>query len=196
MGTFGSLKSAEFVSGRFRYVVKYQVYKRPVGKWSRIPIPFCRLSAWEWDICRIHTDGVCRTMPVTDPIADLLTRVRNAIHVRKDEVRVRSSKIVVSILETLKDEGFIDSFEVVPSPLTKVQNDILVRLKYGRGGELVINRIDRVSKPGRRIYQKTKELKPVLRGLGIMVLSTPKGVMSDRQARKANVGGEVLCRIE
>lgn len=135
-------------------------------------------------------------MPVTDPIADLLTRIRNAVHIRREEVRVRSSKIVIAILETLRDEGFIGDFQVVPNPETKAQNDLMVKLKYGHGGELLISKIDRVSKPGRRIYSAIADLKPVLRGLGIYVLSTPKGVMSDRQARKANVGGEVLCRVE
>ena len=134
-------------------------------------------------------------MPVTDPIADFVTRVRNALRIKADSVRVRSSKIVVSISETLKEEGFISGFEVVANPETPVQNDLLLHLKYGRAGELVISKIDRISKPGRRIYCQVRELKPVLRGLGIQVLSTPRGIMSDRQARKSNVGGEVLCRL-
>ena len=135
-------------------------------------------------------------MPVTDPIADALTRVRNALRCKQDEVRLRSSKIVIPLLEALRDEGFIAGFEVTEGKKTKVQNDILVRLKYGAGGEPAITRIDRVSKPGRRIYYAKKDLKPVLRGLGVLVLTTPKGVMSDRKAREANVGGEVLCRVE
>ena len=135
-------------------------------------------------------------MPHTDPIADMLTRIRNAVRNKKDGVRVRSSKIVISIAEALKNEGYIQAFEVAPNPATPVQNDLLLQLKYSRGGEPVIRKIDRVSKPGRRVYAGKDELKPVLRGLGIHVLSTPKGVMSDRQAREANVGGEVLCRVE
>lgn len=135
-------------------------------------------------------------MPVTDPIADVLTRVRNAVAIRREHVRVRSSKIAIAIAETLKSEGFIAGFEVLPSERTKVQNDLELSLKYGPGGETVISRIDRVSKPGRRIYARKTDLKPVLRGLGILILSTPKGVMYDRQARSANVGGEVLCRVE
>jgi len=135
-------------------------------------------------------------MPVTDPIADMLTRIRNAVRIKEDAVRVRSSQIVVSIAETLQKEGFIHSFEVVPNPAVKVQNDIVIKLKYARGGEPAINRIDRVSKPGCRVYRGKADLKPVLRGLGILVLSTPKGVLSDREAREANVGGEVICQVE
>ncbi len=135
-------------------------------------------------------------MPLTDPIAGMLTRIRNANMRFMEQVRVRSTKVCLSVCETLKDEGFIERFEVVANPECKVQNDLLIQLRYGRGGEKVIRRIDRVSKPGRRVYMKVTELKPVLQGLGIWVLSTPKGVMSDRKAREANVGGEVLCRVE
>jgi small subunit ribosomal protein S8 len=135
-------------------------------------------------------------MPVTDPIADMLTRIRNAIHRRKDEVRVRSSKLVLSVAETLKAEGFIESFEIVKNEQCPVQNDVVVRIKYGPRGESIITRMVRISKPGCRVYAKVDELKPVLRGLGIQILSTPKGVMSDRAARASKVGGEVLCRVE
>jgi small subunit ribosomal protein S8 len=134
-------------------------------------------------------------MPVTDPIADMLTRVRNAVHLRRETVLVRSSKIVISIAETLKREGFIKGFEIVKNPESPAQNDVKIQLKYGRSGELVINTIDRVSKPGRRIYAGKGELKPVLRGLGCLVLTTNKGVLSDKEAREANVGGEVLVKI-
>ena len=135
-------------------------------------------------------------MPVTDPIADMLTRIRNAVAIKAEAVPVRSSKVVLSIAETLRDEGFIQSFEIAKDPKTPAQNNVLIRLKYGRAGEQVITRIDRVSKPGRRGYTQKSALKPGLRGLGILVLSTPKGIMSDRQAREANVGGEVLCKVE
>ncbi len=134
-------------------------------------------------------------MPVTDTIADMLTRIRNAVRNRRDSVRIRSSKVILSIAETMKVEGFIDSFEIVKNPLTPVQNDIEVKLKYGRAGESVIREIQRVSKPGCRVYRPKRDLKSVLRGLGVLIVSTPKGVMSDRQAREANVGGEVLCKI-
>jgi small subunit ribosomal protein S8 len=134
-------------------------------------------------------------MPVTDPIADMLTRVRNAIHLRRETVLIRSSKICIAIAETLQREGYIKSFEVVKNTDTPAQNDVKIVLKYGRSGEQVINLIERVSKPGRRIYAGKQALKPVLRGLGCLVLTTSKGVLSDREARDANVGGEVLVRV-
>jgi len=135
-------------------------------------------------------------MPVTDPIADMLTRIRNAVRNKKDNVRIRSSKMVISIAESMQKEGYIGGFEVVQNARCSVQNDLLVQLKYSRTGEPVIRKIERVSKPGCRVYSGKKDLKPVLRGLGVWVLSTPKGVMSDRYAREANVGGEVLCKLE
>jgi small subunit ribosomal protein S8 len=134
-------------------------------------------------------------MPVTDPIADMLTRIRNAVHLRRETALVRSSKIVISIAEALQREGFIKNFEVVPNPKTPAQNDVKIHLKYGRSGEQVINLIERVSKPGRRIYAQKERLKPVQRGLGCLVLTTSKGVLSDREARDANVGGEVLVKV-
>jgi small subunit ribosomal protein S8 len=134
-------------------------------------------------------------MAVTDPIADMLTRIRNAVHLRRETVVVRSSRIVISIAEALQREGYIKGFEFVKNPETPVQNDLKLTLKYGRAGEQVINLIERVSKPGRRIYLKKKELKPVLRGMGCLVLTTPKGVLSDKEARDANVGGEVLVKV-
>src|SRR5438093_13282263 len=103
-------------------------------------------------------------MPVTDPIADMLTRVRNAVHLRRETVAVRSSKIVISIAEALKREGFISNFEIVKNPKTAAQNDIKVFLKYGRSGEQAINLIERVSTPGRRIYAPKEALKPILPG--------------------------------
>jgi len=134
-------------------------------------------------------------MPVTDPIADMLTRIRNAVHLRRESVVVRSSKIVIAIAETLQREGFVKSFEIVKNPKTPAQNDVKVFLKYGRFGEQAINLIERVSTPGRRVYAPKDELKPVLRGLGCLVLTTSKGVMSDKEARNANVGGEVLVKV-
>lgn len=129
---------------------------------------------------------------LTDPVADMLTRIRNAIRSGKAEVLVPASKLKLGIAEVLKREGYIEGFEIVQRP---VQNEIRIRLKYGPAGEPVITHIERVSKPGRRIYLGVKKLKPVLRGLGISILSTPKGVLSDREARQANVGGETLCRV-
>src|SRR5437868_2987826 len=134
-------------------------------------------------------------MPVTDPIADMLTRIRNAVHLRRETVVVRSSKIVISIAEALKREGFIKEFQIVKGTVTPAQNDVKIFLKYGRSGEQVINVIERVSKPGRRIYAPKTALSPVLRGLGCTVLTTSKGVLSDREAREANVGGEILVKV-
>ena len=131
-------------------------------------------------------------MPTSDPIADMLTRVRNAVRNGFSAVTMPSSSVKLGIAEVLKREGFIESFEVVPKP---VQNDMRIALKYGPGGERVITRIRRVSRPGRRVYRAYRELKPVLRGLGISVLSTPRGLMSDREAKAAKVGGEVICEI-
>jgi small subunit ribosomal protein S8 len=129
---------------------------------------------------------------MTDPIADMLTHIRNAVRNGRPEVVMPSNNCKLAIAEALQREGFIDGFEIVTKP---VQNDVKVRLKYGPRGERVITHIERVSKPGRRVYAGVGELRPVLRGLGIAVVSTPKGVMSDREARAANVGGEVLCRV-
>ncbi|MHC5053375.1 MAG: 30S ribosomal protein S8 [Planctomycetota bacterium] len=129
---------------------------------------------------------------MTDPVADLLTRIRNAVSVGKPDVVVPSSKTKIAVAEVLKREGYIEGFEIVEKP---VQNDFRIKLKYGPEGERVITHIERISKPGRRVYRGVHDLKPVLRGLGISVVSTSKGVMSDREAREARVGGEVLCRV-
>ena len=129
---------------------------------------------------------------MTDPIADMLTRMRNALMVGRPEVVMPSSSRKLAIAEVLQREGFIEGFEIVTRP---VQNDLRIRFKYGPAGEFAISKIERVSKPGRRIYASVQNLKPVLRGLGIAVISTSKGVMSDREAREAAVGGEVLCQV-
>ena len=129
---------------------------------------------------------------MTDPIADMLTRIRNAVMVGKPECVMPSSKAKLSVAETLQREGYIEGFEIVEKP---VQNDVRIMLKYGPKGERVITHIERVSKPGRRIYNGVDGLRPVLRGLGISIISTSKGVLSDREAREAHVGGEVLCRV-
>jgi len=129
---------------------------------------------------------------MTDPIADMLTRIRNAVSVGKLDVVMPSSGTKLAVAEVLKREGYIEGFEIVEKP---AQNDVRVALKYGPAGEKVITNIERVSKPGRRIYKGVGDLKPVLRGLGIAVVSTSKGVLSDREAREARVGGEVLCRV-
>ena len=129
---------------------------------------------------------------MTDPIADMLTRIRNANIVGSSRVAMPASRMKVRIAEVLKLEGFIGSYEVES---TGVMSTLTLQLKYGPEGEQVIRSIDRISKPGCRVYRGFKELKPVLRGLGIHILSTPKGVLSDRQAREMGVGGEILCKV-
>jgi small subunit ribosomal protein S8 len=127
-----------------------------------------------------------------DPIADMLTRIRNANRVGRRMVLIPKSKICVGIAQVLKDEGYIDSYDVVDD---ERQGQIRVKLKYSNTGEKVIHVIDRESKPGCRVYRGVESLPKVLNGMGIVVISTSKGVMSDRKAREANVGGELLCTV-
>ena len=127
-----------------------------------------------------------------DPIADMLTRIRNANRVGRKLVLIPKSKICVGIAQVLKEEGYIDSFDVVDD---ERQGQIRVKLKYSNTGEKVIHVIDRESKPGCRVYRGVEALPKVLNGMGIAVVSTSKGVMSDRKAREANVGGELLCTV-
>ena len=128
-------------------------------------------------------------MSMTDPVADMLTRIRNAQMAEKVSVAMPSSKIKVAIASVLKDEGYIDDFAVRDTE-GKAQLDLA--LKYYEGNP-VIGRIERVSRPGLRVYKGKDELPRVLDGLGVAIVSTPKGVMTDRKARASNVGGEVLC---
>jgi small subunit ribosomal protein S8 len=127
-----------------------------------------------------------------DPIADMLTRIRNANRVGRRMVLIPLSKICNGIAQVLKDEGYIEEFDVIEDGR---QGQIRVKLKYSLSGEKVIHELDRQSKPGRRIYRGVGELPKVLNGMGITVISTSKGVMSDRRAREQNVGGEVLCTV-
>ncbi len=129
---------------------------------------------------------------MTDPIADMLTRVRNAVRNRSKSVDCPSSKMKEGIAEVLKEEGFIEDYRVAEAGAKKT---LRVYLKYGEDGERVINAIERMSKPGRRVYRGAKEIPRVLDGLGISILSTQGGVMSDRKCRQLNVGGELLCRV-
>lgn len=131
-------------------------------------------------------------MTMTDPIADLLTRIRNALIARHDRVDVPASKIKVAIVRILKDEGFIKNFKVSKD---NKQGMIRVFLKYSEKNIPVINGLARVSKPGRRIYQKATEIDPILSGLGVAIVSTSVGVMTDKEARRQNVGGEMICQI-
>jgi small subunit ribosomal protein S8 len=127
-----------------------------------------------------------------DPIADMLTRIRNANRVGRRMVLIPKSKICSGIAQVLKDEGYIEEFDVIDDGK---QGQIRVKLKYSLSGDRVIHELDRESKPGRRVYRGVDELPKVLNGMGITVVSTSKGVMSDRRAREQNVGGEVLCTV-
>lgn len=129
---------------------------------------------------------------MTDPVADALTRIRNALNIKREHVEMPSSSLKVSIMAVLKREGFIEGFTVID---TKPRATLRVDLKYGPSGEDVISVINRTSKPGRRLYKAVAELAPVRSGLGICVVSTPKGVLSDRECRKEKVGGEVLATV-
>ena len=129
---------------------------------------------------------------MTDPIADMLTRIRNANQMRYKEVEVPASKMKLEIARILKEEGFIVDFKVKKN---NVQNIIVLTLKYGEKKERVITGLKRISKPGLRVYAKKEEIPTVLNGLGIAIISTSKGLMVDREARKANLGGEVLAYI-
>ena len=123
----------------------------------------------------------------------MLTIIRNGLRIKKESVKCFHSNTKEGILEVLKEEGYITNFKVLePDPAKKM---LKIYLKYGPKGEEIIRKILKVSKPGRRIYRKIKELPPVLNGLGIHVLSTSHGIISDRKAREQNIGGEVLCRI-
>src|SRR5207248_1104018 len=127
-----------------------------------------------------------------DPIADMLTRIRNANRVGRRMVLIPRSKICSGIAQVLKDEGYVDDYDVIEDPQ---QGQIRVKLKYTMTGEKVIHAIDRASKPGCRVYRGVGELPTVLNGMGISIVSTSKGVMSDRRAREQNVGGELLCTV-
>jgi small subunit ribosomal protein S8 len=129
---------------------------------------------------------------LTDPIADMLTRIRNAVRVERPHVDLPLSKVKRGLAEVLKREGYIWEWEEVAQ---EPAHQLRLHLKYGPNGERVIRTIRRVSKPGRRVYSRSVDLKPVLGGLGISVISTSRGVISDREARQRKLGGEVLCEI-
>jgi small subunit ribosomal protein S8 len=129
-------------------------------------------------------------MSMSDPIADMLTRIRNAQSVDKTAVTMPSSKLKVAIAQVLKDEGYIDGFAVKGEQKTELE----IALKY-YAGRPVIERIERVSRPGLRIYRGRHDIPNVMNGLGVAIVTTPKGVMTDRKARAAGIGGEVLCYV-
>jgi small subunit ribosomal protein S8 len=131
---------------------------------------------------------------MTDPLADMLTRIRNAVRVERPIVEMPLSKVKRGVAEVLKREGYIWDWreEAVEDKPVK---QLYIDLKYGPNGERVIRHIKRVSKPGRRVYSRATELRPILNGLGISIISTSRGVISDREARQKKLGGEVLCEL-
>ena len=131
-------------------------------------------------------------MAMNDPLSDLLTRIRNGQRVGKSNVASPASKLRTGVLDVLQREGYIRGYSI--NEIRKGVSEINIELKYFEG-EGVIKQIDRVSTPGRRVYSKIKDLPKVYNGLGIAVLSTPKGVLSDQEARDQNVGGEILCKV-
>ena len=131
-------------------------------------------------------------MSMSDPLADMLTRIRNAVMVKFDSVEMPSSNVKVDVARVLKEEGFISDYQVVED---STQGVLKIELKYGPAGESLITGIKRVSKPGLRQYVKAKALPTVLNGMGIAIVSTSKGVVTDKQARALNSGGEVLCEV-
>ena len=131
-------------------------------------------------------------MSLSDPIADMLTRIRNAARINKDEVNIRASNICEGIAAVLKQEGYIVDFDRIDD---NKQGILRVTLKYDQTGRSVIDKITRTSKPGCRRYSGVDKLPRVLAGLGIVIVSTSKGVMSDKSCREANIGGEILCTV-
>ncbi len=131
-------------------------------------------------------------MAISDPLGDMITRIRNAQRARRTTTRAPASRLHANVLEVLKREGYIRSWKMVE--VRPGVRELEIELKYA-DGEPVIREITRVSTPGRRVYSKIKELPRFYNGLGLSILSTPRGVMSDVEARAANVGGEVLCRV-
>ena len=131
-------------------------------------------------------------MSMTDPVADMLTRIRNANTAGHAEVSIPASKIKKNIAEILLKEGYIKAYEVVAGD---VQDNIVIQMKYGQGKQRVISGIKRISKPGLKVYAKKDEVPRVLGGLGIAIISTSKGLITDKEARKLGVGGEVVCYV-
>lgn len=131
-------------------------------------------------------------MSLSDPLGDMLTRIRNALSRKKTKVKTPASRLRLRVLEVLKTEGYISDFSIIDQEHNK--SEIEIELKYYEGSS-VIRKISRVSKPGRRVYVSVKEIPEVSNGLGVAILSTPKGVVADYEAREKNVGGELLCQI-
>lgn len=131
-------------------------------------------------------------MAISDPIADMLTRIRNATKAKFNSADVPASKLKTELARVLKDEGYIKNYKFIQDGK---QGILRIYLKYGPGQKATIYGIERVSKPSRRVYTKSKDIQPVFNGMGISILSTSRGIMSDKKARQENVGGEILCNI-
>ena len=131
-------------------------------------------------------------MSMTDPISDLLTRIRNAHLAKHDRLDVPTSKLKQEVCRLLQDEGFIRNFRVIEA---ETRNTLRIFLRYSPDGTPAINSLERVSKPGRRIYRRADDIQPVRNGMGVGILSTSQGLLSDRQARERRVGGELLCEV-
>lgn len=131
-------------------------------------------------------------MSMTDPIADMLSRIRNGIQARHDRVELPASKLKVEIARILKSEGFISNYKLVEE---KIQDVLRIYLKYSEDGEPVIHGIERISRPGRRVYRNKQEIPKVLGGLGLAIVSTSRGVLAGHDAVKSGIGGEVLCQV-
>jgi len=131
-------------------------------------------------------------MSLSDPIADMLTRVRNANSALREKVDIPASRMTEDIAKVLKQEGYITDYKFIEN---RKQGILRIMLKYGPGQERVVRGIRRISRPGRRVYRKADQLPRVMDGLGIAIVSTPKGVLTDKASREANVGGEVICEV-
>ena len=131
-------------------------------------------------------------MSLSDPIADMLTRIRNAMRINRNQVNIKASNICEGIAAVLKKEGYIEDFDRIDD---SKQGILRIILKYDQEGHSIINEITRTSKPGRRVYSSVDKLPRVLAGMGIAIVSTSKGVMSDKSCREAKVGGEILCTV-
>jgi small subunit ribosomal protein S8 len=131
-------------------------------------------------------------MTLSDPIADMLTRIRNAVKAKFNSVDIPGSKLKIEMARILKDEGYIRNYKFLKDGK---QGILRVYLRYGAGQKNIVYGLERISKPSRRVYVRSKDIKPVLNGLGISILSTSQGIMTDKKARQANVGGEILCNI-
>jgi len=131
-------------------------------------------------------------MTVTDPVADLLTTIRNALIVKHDRTEAPASKLKIALCRVLRDQGYIASYEVFDTPPSRT---LRIFLSYDNDGVPAITKVRKISKPGRRVYAGADDLKPVLNGLGVAIVSTSKGLMTDVQARRQRIGGEVLCEV-